>query len=78
MDDLIADHGLDGHSTVELRQHFQDFAVTRAAWLTPTGGSQQQAPFSVVSPQGAGGPSRLRPDGARPVRAVSRAQHLDL
>jgi hypothetical protein len=46
VDELIALHGLDGHSTVQLKQRLDDFSLTGASWLTPTRGA---AVGSVVS-----------------------------
>ena len=43
VDELIAVHGLEGHSTVELRQKLQDFSITGTSWLTPTRGLRWEA-----------------------------------
>jgi hypothetical protein len=39
VDALIADHGLDGHATVRLRERLQDFSITGSGALTPTWGA---------------------------------------
>lgn len=39
VDALIADHGLDGHATVRLRESLQDFSLTGSAGLTPAWGA---------------------------------------